>query len=476
MPRSTRLLPMLLAAALLGLFGIVTGPTMAAVSSDVAQKLYEQTTPSLVVVKYTWANELDRRELSGAGVVVNEDGLIMSTISVFNPLIPDEQMKDFKILIPNQDKEPEEIEAVFQGRDERTSLAFLRPKEGGRKWKPLKFEEVPVKIGETVISIGMLPEVASYKTYLMESNISATLRGEVPQVLVQGGGLAALGSPVFNVKGKAIGLVGTQSGTNVWLNDTNNALAAINNPPKFYTPTRDFAQSLQDPPAAGAPMPLPWMGIPQMSGLNKDVAEVYNLTNQPAIQVGEVLPDTPAAKAGLKQGDIIVKVNGEPLERGDEASELPGILRRKILRMKKGEDVTLSILRKKGDPLQEIKVTLEQQPPQANTAKRFYADDLGFSVRDTVFVDRYSRHLAPDAKGVLVALVRPQSSAQSGGLTGNGSTRSDIVLQLNGQPVESVQQFETLYKAARKDKPREAVVLVVNRAGREDTVRIEPPQ
>jgi len=450
----------------------------ARVEADEAQKLYDQVTPSLVAVKYTWESELGRRELTGAAVVIGDDGLVMSTISVFDQRLPDAQMKEFKILIPSQEKDADEIEAVFIGRDERTSLAFLRPKDqdkdgkdSNHHWKPLKFEEQPVKVGDPILSVGILPEAASYKSYLMQSTVAVALRGEVPQVLVDGG-LAGLGSPVFNADGKAIGLVGRpQPGVTVWLNDPTNAMGSINNPPKFYTPARDFLQSLQDPPEAGKPQDLPWIGVPQLTGLNKDVSEVFGLTNQPAVQVGEVISDTPAAKSGLKQGDIIVKLNGEPLERGDEASELPGILARKILRMKPGTEVTLGILRKRGEPLQEIKVTLEPRPLRANLAKRYYAEDLGFTVRDLTFYDTYGRHLPTDSKGVVVALIRPQSSSQSGGLDNN-----DMITQLNGEPVANVDEFEKVYKQVRKDKPKAAVVLVVHRENREDTVRIEPPQ
>src|SRR5690606_19199885 len=73
-------------------------------------KLYERVTPSFVAVKYTWDFELRRQELTGAGIVVSEDGLIMAPLGVFNMIIPDAQMKDFKIIIPSQEKDAEEID------------------------------------------------------------------------------------------------------------------------------------------------------------------------------------------------------------------------------------------------------------------------------------------------------------------------------------------------------------------------------
>ena len=98
-----------------------------------AQALYDRVTPSLVAVQYIWENELGRQELTGAGIVVGEGGLVMTSLSMFDlPLrsgllrVPDQQLKDFKILLPSQDKDAEEIDAVFQGRDERSNTAFVR--------------------------------------------------------------------------------------------------------------------------------------------------------------------------------------------------------------------------------------------------------------------------------------------------------------------------------------------------------------
>jgi hypothetical protein len=120
--------------------------------------------------------------------------------------------------------------------------------------------------------------------------------------------------------------------------------------------------------------------------------------------------------------------------------------------MNVGEDVTLSILRKKNQPLQDIKITLAEQPKRPNMAKRFFDEKLGLSVRELTFIDAYARRLGQDAKGVVVAFIRPQSAAETGGLKGN-----DLVTQLNGEPVTDLEQFHQRFDAARKDKPKDAV-------------------
>ncbi|HWP41021.1 MAG TPA: PDZ domain-containing protein, partial [Tepidisphaeraceae bacterium] len=223
--------------------------------------------------------------------------------------------------------------------------------------------------------------------------------------------------------------------------------------------------------AKGRPLTYPHVGVAQLSGLKKEVAEYFGLADQPAVQVGDVIAGFPADKAGLKRGDIIVKVNGQPLERGDEPDETALIMTRKIARMKVGQDVTFTVVRGRGQPPLQITVTLEQRPMQANKARRFFAEDLGFTARQIVFEDTYVRRLAPDTKGVVVALVRPNSSAQTAKLQ-----QGDLITRLNQSAIESLDDFKSQYQTFRKQQPREAVVLEVLRGVNTQIIRIEPPQ
>jgi len=437
-----------------------------ALPPDEAQKMYDQITPSLVAVQYTVDGEFGRRELIGQGVVVGEEGTIIASLALFPTQIPDEQMKDFKIIIPGD--EEKELEAVFLGRDERSDLAFLKTRET-QKWKALKFVDEPLKVGDQVVSVGLLPKEAGYKAYYTQARVAALLRGPVPHVLTTNEGLAAVGSPVLTADGKPIGLVAYQTGQSMLLNGNNSALQMLNTPPRFFVPARDFLASLADPPK-GDPLRLPWLGAP-LIGLTTEVAEYYMMKNATAGQVGEVIPQSPAAKAGLKAGDKIIKFNGENLERGDEPDETPRILLRKIRRMKPGEKVVLTVLREKDKPPTDIPVTLEEQPRQANLAKRYYAEDLGLSVRDVVFADTYAKRVAADTKGVVVAFVRPASSAASAGLH-----MGDLVTEMNKMPVSDLENFKKTYKDFREKSPKEQVVLVVIREQKTEVIKIEPPQ
>lgn len=464
--------------AVLAAVALASSPALA-IPPETAQKLLKEVTPSLVAVQYTYDGELGRREFVGAGLVVSNDGLIMTSIALTPNLLPDEQMKEFKVIIPGDDLK--EIDAVFAGRDERSGVSFIKVKEPASedkknpptKWTPVKFHDLPANVGDEVVSVGMLGKTASYQAYVTRSMVSANLRGESHHVLVTPEGLAAVGSPVFNADGKAVGWVTMQAGQVITLNDPNpqNQLQGVYAPPRMFIPTREFSLSLSDPPVAGTPLKLPWLGVAQMTGLKKEVADFFGLTGQPAVQVGDVIKGTPAETAGLKPGNIIVKMDGKPLERGDEPDETAMILMKNMKRMKVGATAVFSVITEPNKPAREVKVTLAERPKQENQAKRFFAEDLGFTAREIVFDDTYRRKLAADQKGVVIALVKPAGAAQTGKLE-----RGDLVTKLNQTPITDVEQFKTEYQAFRKAKPKEAVVLEAIRQGNDEIIRLEPPQ
>ncbi|HMB96149.1 MAG TPA: trypsin-like peptidase domain-containing protein, partial [Tepidisphaeraceae bacterium] len=137
-------------------------------STQTARQIYDRVAQSLVVLQYTYDGELGRRDFNTTGIVVSEDGLVIGSGSLTPPGLPDEQMKDFKIIIPGD--EENELDAEFQGRDDRTNLTFVKVKEH-RKWTPLRFEDVPVEVGDSVVAIGLLPKEAGYKTYLTQATV-----------------------------------------------------------------------------------------------------------------------------------------------------------------------------------------------------------------------------------------------------------------------------------------------------------------
>ena len=446
--------------------------------------LYERIVPSLVAVQWTWTYEYGRMDFVAAGVVVRDDGLIAIPMQAADPGVPDVQMGDFKIIIPSREQHDEqEMEAVFQGRDERGDLAFVKPKEtSGRKWTPVKFEDVPVNIGDRVSSVGMLVKSSGYRPFLSGGIVGGTLRGELPTFVVTSGRLAAVGAPVFNDRGQAIGFVNAQPRTMHLLHATggrdaeffNNPLAALSIlqfRPRLFVPAREFLMCINDPPTPEKQLEYPWVGA-ALTGVDKDLAEAFGLQDQAAIEVSDIVPNSPCDKAGLKTGMKIVKFDGQPLERGDTPGDISRRLTRRVQRLKPGTVVTLTVMSEKDKPPVELKMTLEKRPVRQNELPRYWAEDLGFSVRDITFHDTYTRKQPPDLKGVLVALIRPQSPAASARLE-----NEQIIQSVNGVPVVNREQFRTEYEKLRAAKPKDAVVFVVlTQDGQTQTIRVEPPQ
>lgn len=440
--------------------------------SNAARQMYELVKPSLVAVKYTFATEMGSQELSAAGIIISEDGLVAFPLGIVTPsIIPDDQMKEFKIILPSETGDETEIDATLQGRDERSNLAFVKANDP-QKWKAIQFVDADPQIGDTLYSVAILPKSAGYKTYVTTVRMSTRLRGPVPQWLVDGQ-LAGVGAVVVNAKGEAIGYVHARGLAEALLDNPENPddLPMLTNPPRMFIPAGDFLASLRNPPAPGRPVVLPWIGC-EMKGLEKEDAEYFGLQNVPAVQVGDVVPDSPAEKAGLKKLDVIMKINGKPIERGDVPQELPAIVTRQIERMDVGQTVTFSVIQNKGDTPKDIVMTLEARPKQPHEAHRFYAKDLGFVVRDVTFWDTYRRKMSASTNGVVVAMLRPQAAAQAAKLGMN-----DLVTQMNGKPVVNLDEFKKDYVQARKDRPNDPVVLEVTLIdGKQQTINIEPPQ
>lgn len=425
---------------------------------------------SVVVVQFTYDGEMGKRDFAGMATIVREDGLAIYSLDLAPRSLPDTQMTEFKMIFPGDTET--EIEAEFLGRDERYGICYVKPKDSQtHTWKPVQFSDHPVRVGDTVHSIGILPKLAGYNLYYCSARVSAVLRGPMPQVLVDGAGLSVIGSPVFNESGQAIGLVNSQPDRTVLLNDPRNPFVTVENPTRLFTPASDFLPSLKHPPEPGTPIRIAFAGLGSLTGLSKDVAEFYGLKGKVAIQVGDVIPGFAADQAGLKRGDIIIGLNGQSLEKGDLPEETPAIFNRKLSQMDVGQTVELEVISDRGTPSKTLRMTLGERPVQANKAERFYAEDLGFTARDVVFEDRYLRKLPADSTGVVVAFIRPQSAAQAAQLAPN-----DFIQSINQTPVKDVQQFQEVYKTFREEKPRDAVVLEVLRGGNTQILRIEPPR
>jgi serine protease Do len=150
--------------------------------------------------------------------------------------------------------------------------------------------------------------------------------------------------------------------------------------------------------------------------------------------IAQVTPDSPAARAGLKSGDVIDQLNGHKIVDGSA-------LQVAVSQDQPGETIQLGIIRN-GTPMQiGVKVGEYQKPgPQVaengNSSGPGNTGKLGLAVDDLNADARQQLNVPADVKGAAIANVRPGSPADDAGLQ-----PGDVVLEVNRKPVTSAEQF-----------------------------------
>jgi serine protease Do len=189
------------------------------------------------------------------------------------------------------------------------------------------------------------------------------------------------------------------------------------------------------------------------------LAKEFGLSKPGGALISGLKPDAPAAKAGLRDGDVILQLNGQPVESAND-------LRLRISQTAPGATVKLGISR--DGKTQDVSVTLAELPPDA-TAEEAPGDSgagglEGVNVQELTPETAKELQLVPGTRGVVVASVDPSSAAAAAGLS-----RGDVIQEVNRKPVHSI----TEYKQALAAVGKQTVVLLVNQGGVTQYVPIE---
>lgn len=166
--------------------------------------------------------------------------------------------------------------------------------------------------------------------------------------------------------------------------------------------------------------------------------------------VGDVSPNSPAAKAGLQKGDIITSMNGKPVSDSND-------LRMTVSMMAPGTRVDLKVTR--DGAIRDIPVTLEEMPGTVAELKQngdaTKSSLSGISVQDLDAQTARQAGVPANTPGVVVTDINPSSAAADSGLQ-----PGDVIQQVNRKPVKNTADFE---QAMRSSK--DSTLLLVNRQG-----------
>src|SRR5271156_16529 len=198
-----------------------------------------------------------------------------------------------------------------------------------------------------------------------------------------------------------------------------------------------------------------------LNDVTPENSKFFNLTGNTGALIASVTPDSPASRAGLKEGDVVTAVNGRTVETGSDLQVI-------VSEDAPGSKIQLDVVRN-GHP-ETVNLTVgeyhKDQQVAVNTSDESGHARLGIAIADLTPDVRQQLNLPSDVKGVAVAQVQPGSPAEDAGLTGG-----DVILEINRKPVTSAEQFRNDVSQAPAGKD---MLLLVWASG-VSSYRVVPP-
>ena len=229
---------------------------------------------------------------------------------------------------------------------------------------------------------------------------------------------------------------------------------------QYLTVVKVGIRKLRDP---GLEVSKAWLPVAAQV-LTRELAEQLGSPDRKGVRITQIYPHGDILEASLEVGDIVVALDGEGIDASEQEDfEVFSTL---IRQYKPGTEVELNVLRKGEE--KEVKVTLTRSPRLVREMKKYEDKNFEFTVRDIAFMDRASEDWDETQPGVLVAEVVPGSWAALGNLS-----TGDLILEVNGKPVENIERFKQEMKEVANAKP-ESLIFLVLRGIHEIYLEFEP--
>jgi len=385
-----------------------------------------------------------RRESAlGSGVIVDKRGYIITNNHVI--------AKADEIKVVLNDKR--EFKAKLIGTDPKTDVAVI--KISGDNLPVLPWGDSDnLQVGEYVLAIGNPFGLSQTVTMGI---VSATGRANVGiadyEDFIQTD--AAInpgnsGGALVNAKGQLVGM-------NTAIFSRSGGYMGIG----FAVPS-NMAHKVMESLIKSGKVTRGWLGV-SIQGMDEDLAKHFGLKSAEGVLVNEVMDGTPAAKGGVKEGDVIVAFDGKDTPD-------PTTLRNIVAETKVGKSVQMKVIRDGKSKMLTIAVA-EQPKNLAETEKPEMENDTG-TILKGVEVQDMNEQIAQQlglpkmTAGVVVTNVTVGTPAERAGLMSG-----DVILQVNNKRIRNVKDFRTAVESANKKK---GFLLLINRHGRKEFLGIEP--
>jgi serine protease Do len=364
----------------------------------------------------------------GSGFIISSDGYVMTNNHVVE--------KADEVIVSLSDRR--EFEAKIVGRDKQSDTAIL--KIDAKDLPTVKLgKSSDLKVGEWVLAIGSPFGFDHSVTAGIVSAKGRSLPREnyVPfiqtDVAINPGNS---GGPLFNLDGEVVGV-------NSQIYSRTGGFMGLS----FAIPI-EVAMNVADQLRTTGKVSRGWLGV-LIQDVTKDLAESFGMKQPSGALISRVIPDSPAEKAKLKPGDIIMEFNGRKLVNSSELPPLVGS-------SKVDKAAKLSVLRQ--GTMVELDVTIGELPAEDEIEERTgnleqtSNKTLGIMVKELTQEQVEKGHMSNG--GVLVYEVG------SGVGRSSGIRRGDIIKMIDGQKIGSVKDFKEVVKNL---KPGNNVAVLVQR-------------
>jgi len=356
----------------------------------------------------------------GSGFIVSSDGLILTNAHV---------VRDAKeVTVKLSDRR--EFRAKVLGSDAATDVAVLKVDAKNLPAVSLGNDK-QVQVGDYVLAIGAPFGFEQTATQGIVSAMGRSLPGDSYVPFIQTDAAVNPGNsggPLFDANGRVIGInaqIFSQSGGFQGL--------------AFAIPI-DVALHVKDEIVSHGKVEHARLGV-MLQDLNQSLAESFGLPTPDGAIISNVAPGSAAEKADLKAGDVITRIDGEPVHTGSDVSTRIGMAT-------PGQRVLLSVWRDKA--IRDIDVKLGAA--EASTTEQASADGssgaLGLAVRPLTPNEKRQAHAD---HGLLVEDVE-------GAAARAGIRPGDVVLSMNGRPIDSAEQIRNSL-----DKHPKHIALLIQR-------------
>lgn len=359
----------------------------------------------------------------GSGVIVTPNGYILTNNHVVN------HATEVKVTL----QDGREFTAKVVGRDPKTDLAVIKIKAEHLPVVPFA-DSRKVEVGDLVLAFGNPFGVGETVT---EGIVSATDRGgmgiEDYEDFIQTDAPinpGNSGGPLVDVDGRLIGIntaILSRSGGNQGIG--------------FAIPS-DLARSIMISLVEYGHVTRGYLGV-MIQNVTPALAQEFNLKQDTGALVGDVLPNGPAAKAGLKDGDVVLQYNGQPVSNSRA-------LQLSVAETKPDTKVPVEVLR--DGQTKTLDITIGQLPATPNLAQNGSENNQdtgtlkGVGVSNLDSQARQEFKIPANVQGAVVTEVKPDSAAAQAGLE-----PGDVIESVNRHPVKNADQALQLTQNS-KDK------------------------